>query len=72
MASLAQQLAPGSPSLVIHGSADGFVVSSDGVWLTAPAPWDEASAALRELRATRVFAAETLRHLLSKPSQTEA
>jgi hypothetical protein len=65
------------PALTLQGYAPEsgpvptYIVTCDGLPVTTPAPWPEASAALRELRAARAFAAETLRHVLSNP-KTEA
>jgi hypothetical protein len=67
----------GGPALTLQtnaaerGPVATYFVTCDGHPVTAPAPWPEASAALRELRAARAFAAETLRHVLSNP-KTEA
>ena len=59
------------PALTLQGYAPErgpvptYVVTCDGQAVTAPAPWEEASASYLELRAARAFAAETLRHVLS-------
>jgi len=67
----------GGPALTLQGYAPErgpvptYVVTCDGQPVTAPAPFPEAASHLRELRAARTFAAETLRHVLSNP-KTEA